>query len=365
MQMRMDIVPASSLPQAFSAQVSDMSAAGSGVGESELVPLTCSTMVEGSDLCLPSCAADASLDTGDVSFSSSSGVFVTSSLCLSQENLRQRDSLDLPFTKETSFKTPEQLSGALFPSSPDQSEQIEQMQTEKEEKAGLTPVALGSNISKEYGRERGADQLVVPADGSGRSWCMPASTRVQRAVGMRLTLALDYQLAGAEGSEARQAFEDTVRRDLAKASGLSRHSFRIRRISAGSIVLHMEIAPGPDEEERDAAEVEAELELQAAHADSLLRSGNLTHAITAIERDDGDSWGNSAAAPGDTILGFDDLDTFSAPASVVCFECVECGSPNEVGEGEREGVTPGRSPSALSRQDLPFPKPYPLNPYCL
>ncbi len=97
-----------------------------------------------------------------------------------------------------------------------------------------------------------------------------------------MTLGLDFGMAGSEGSDTREKFKRDVAQDLATASGLAAANFNIKHVSAGSIILDMEVLPDPL---APGAHLLAAKDLanQAADISSKLRSGKLTsHAIGVV-----------------------------------------------------------------------------------
>ena len=262
----------------------------------------------------------------DIEYAVGRDVKLASSLCMSLESSRSTEGLHLSYTRETVFKTPEQLGQAFFPTSP-----------EMHQPAGEAPKPVSSlqTHGAREGMRRGC--CVVPGSTLPAEWHSNDGSPVRfrskknRVVSMRLTLALDYEMAGVEGSKKRRNFEDAVLNDLAKASGLRASSFRIKCLLAGSIVMHMDIVPDPSDDRVDALEVQTELERQAIDAASALRSGTMTHAISNIERsDDDDTEDGGGFIQHSDLFDLDEIDSLSAPASVVHFICVECNSPNEV-----------------------------------
>jgi hypothetical protein len=97
-----------------------------------------------------------------------------------------------------------------------------------------------------------------------------------------MTLALDFSMAGIEGSDKREKFKRDVAEDLASASGLPPANFRIKDVSPGSIILDLEVmpdtlAPGTH------ILVAKDLAEQAANPSSALRSGKITSHATGVE----------------------------------------------------------------------------------
>jgi hypothetical protein len=108
-----------------------------------------------------------------------------------------------------------------------------------------------------------------------------------------ITIALDVQFhttAGKLGSRLRSAFEGTLKRDLAIASGWEEHghgglppsNFRVRMVAPGSVVADVEILADPLADMRDPWDVAADLQRQVRDPRSLLLSGILTKHTTSI-----------------------------------------------------------------------------------
>jgi hypothetical protein len=62
-------------------------------------------------------------------------------------------------------------------------------------------------------------------------------------VHLRITLGLDFSIAGSEGSDTREKFKRDVAQDLAAATDLFAANFRIEHVSAGSIILGVQVMP--------------------------------------------------------------------------------------------------------------------------
>ena len=58
-----------------------------------------------------------------------------------------------------------------------------------------------------------------------------------------MTLGMDFSMAGSEGSEKREKFKRDVAQDLAAATDLFAANFRIEHVSAGSIILGVQVMP--------------------------------------------------------------------------------------------------------------------------
>jgi hypothetical protein len=94
-----------------------------------------------------------------------------------------------------------------------------------------------------------------------------------------MTLGLDFSIAGSEGSETRDKFKRDVADDLATASGLPSASFNIKKVSAGSIIVDMQVMPDPLAPGTHLLAAK-DLANQAVDSSSKLRAGTITsHAI--------------------------------------------------------------------------------------
>jgi hypothetical protein len=82
-------------------------------------------------------------------------------------------------------------------------------------------------------------------------------------VDLRMTLGLDFSIAGSEGSDTREKFKRDVTQDLAAASDLPSANFRIEDVSAGPIILGV----------------------QAGDTSSKLRSGKITRHTHTLRVD--------------------------------------------------------------------------------
>ena len=100
-------------------------------------------------------------------------------------------------------------------------------------------------------------------------------------VHLKMALSMDFSEAGAEGSVERETFTRTVIEDLASASGMPPSSFCIKGLSAGSVVIEMEILQ--DSSGVLPADVASKLERQAADSSSALRSGKLTSKVKGMQ----------------------------------------------------------------------------------
>ena len=102
-------------------------------------------------------------------------------------------------------------------------------------------------------------------------------------VQLTMTLGMSFHKTGEEGSSKREAFKRDMANDLANASGLPAENFKITKLSAGSVVVHIDILPDPLGIAPAPSAVARDLEQQAADANSPLRSGKLTSQTKGIQ----------------------------------------------------------------------------------
>ena len=91
-----------------------------------------------------------------------------------------------------------------------------------------------------------------------------------------LTLDLDFSEAGEEGSAKRAALTRDVTDDLSRAAGVSAANFRVKKVSAGSVILDIDIAAGASMASPPPDAIASLLRAQAADPSSILRRGKLT-----------------------------------------------------------------------------------------
>ena len=102
-------------------------------------------------------------------------------------------------------------------------------------------------------------------------------------VQLTMTLGMSFHETGEEGSSKREAFKRDVAKDLANASGLPADNFKITKLSAGSVIVDMDILPDPLGIAPAPSAVARDLEKQAADPNSPLRSGKLTSQTKGIQ----------------------------------------------------------------------------------
>jgi len=102
-------------------------------------------------------------------------------------------------------------------------------------------------------------------------------------VQLTMTLGMTFHETGEEGSSKREAFKLDLANDLAKASGLPAENFKISKLSAGSVIVDLDILPDPLGIAPAPSVVARDLEKQAADPNSPLRSGKLTSQTKGIQ----------------------------------------------------------------------------------
>jgi hypothetical protein len=151
-----------------------------------------------------------------------------------------------------------------------------------------------------------------------------------------MTLGMSFQTTGEEGSSKREAFKRDVANDLARASSLPAENFKISKLSAGSVkrdlvsvkrdlsklsagsvIVDIDILPDPLGIAPAPFAVARDLEQQAADPNSPLRSGKLTSRTKGIqvlspqrERPGGSGGGGGGVLGQDSDSGFSS-DSFS------------------------------------------------------
>ena len=102
-------------------------------------------------------------------------------------------------------------------------------------------------------------------------------------VQLTMTLDIAFHETGEEGSAKREAFKRDMVDDLAKASGLPAENFNITMLSAGSVIVDLNIMPDPLGIAPAPSDIARDLEKQAADPTSPLRSGKLTSQTKGIQ----------------------------------------------------------------------------------
>ena len=107
------------------------------------------------------------------------------------------------------------------------------------------------------------------------------SSSIPPAVQLTSTLDMDISNAGEEGTKEREQFKRDVAADLAIASGAPPASFVIKKLSAGSVKVDMEIVAHPALT-RTTEDMALDVEKQASDSNSLFCTGKLTKLTTSI-----------------------------------------------------------------------------------
>jgi hypothetical protein len=100
-------------------------------------------------------------------------------------------------------------------------------------------------------------------------------------VQVTMTLDMDFSQAGEEGTEQREQFMRDVAADLAKALDAPLDSFVIKKLSAGSVKIDMEIVAHPGLT-RTPEDMALDMQKQASDNNSLLRAGKLTRQTKSM-----------------------------------------------------------------------------------
>jgi hypothetical protein len=103
------------------------------------------------------------------------------------------------------------------------------------------------------------------------------------SVQLTMTLGISFHEVGNVGSAKREAFKRDVADDLAKASGLPAENFKITKLSAGSVIVDIDIMPDPLGIASDPSTIARDLEKQVADPNSPLRLGKLTRQTKGIQ----------------------------------------------------------------------------------
>ncbi len=107
-------------------------------------------------------------------------------------------------------------------------------------------------------------------------------------VHFKMTLGLDFRIAGSEGSDEQEKFKLNVIQDLASASDLPSANFRIKEVSSGitrgytPIMVNVEVMPDPLAPGKHLLAAN-DLANQAVDASSKLRLGKVTSHTIEVE----------------------------------------------------------------------------------
>ncbi len=104
----------------------------------------------------------------------------------------------------------------------------------------------------------------------------------EKPVTMTMKLGMDFAKAGKECSPERAKFEQQLVADLAAASGEDPSTFKITKLSPGSVVVETEISKSASGKGADPIQVAKTLHKQAEDPNSPLRKGKLTSAVEDI-----------------------------------------------------------------------------------
>ena len=100
-------------------------------------------------------------------------------------------------------------------------------------------------------------------------------------VEMTVTLDMNFEAAGIEGTASREAFEKLFRQDLSNASGVPLKSIKIKRMAAGSLLVDV-LLEADSVTGADAYSAALDLKRQVRDTDSTLKTGGLTSSCVNI-----------------------------------------------------------------------------------
>jgi len=120
----------------------------------------------------------------------------------------------------------------------------------------------------------------IAAAGLAAAGLAGASCDAPCSVTSTIIMNKDFKEIGEEGSPERNSFENSLLDDLAYASGLCQDKFVIKSMSAGSVVVEVEITGDTADE---AAKAAKDLQQQACNPLSRLRHGAVTSYVTSIK----------------------------------------------------------------------------------
>jgi len=180
-------------------------------------------------------------------------------------------------------------------------EEAEQPEVSQEEQANNTEANAAAALLLQRTRTASAEHCNAAAPPHPpRSVTPPAAAAENAPVQLIMTLALDFSMAGGEGSDKREKFKCDVAQDLAGASGLPAANwcircirptgasglppanFRIKDVSPGSIIVDMQVMPDPLAPGTHLLAIK-DLAAQAVDPSSNLRSGKITSHATRVE----------------------------------------------------------------------------------
>jgi hypothetical protein len=109
-----------------------------------------------------------------------------------------------------------------------------------------------------------------------------AAATAHAVVSMTLKLGASSAV-GEEGSARRAVFKINLVADLARAAGIKKSFFEVKRVSAGSIVVDVDILSTPQGCSHTPLVVAADLEKQARDPSSILLAGALTAKLVSVD----------------------------------------------------------------------------------
>jgi predicted nucleic acid-binding Zn-ribbon protein len=132
---------------------------------------------------------------------------------------------------------------------------------------------------------------------------------------MEVTLDIEFDEAGEQGTSQRAEFQDALVADFAAAAGVPDAAFCIKKLSPGSIIVHARVLPGQLGSYDSASSVVSELEKQAADPASSLRAGKITSKVKGVVALTG--------TDGSSEIGADGFPSLRGGEMVACGKCEE------------------------------------------
>ena len=144
---------------------------------------------------------------------------------------------------------------------------------------------LSDSVSEDFLGDMHTPLAVTPVAGAATlEHADEESQVVNQAVTVRIVLNMHISESGEEGTYQRAKFKITLLRELAKASGIQKRFLHVKLISAGSIIVDVDICPDPnaDTDRHCPFYVATDLKKQAQDEQSQLRSGILMARLVSI-----------------------------------------------------------------------------------
>jgi hypothetical protein len=144
---------------------------------------------------------------------------------------------------------------------------------------------LSDSVSEDFVGDMHTPSAVTPVAGAATlEYADEESQEVNQAVTVRIVLNMHISESGEEGTYQRAKFKIRLLRELAKASGIQKRFLDVKLISAGSIIVDVDICPDPnaDTDRHCPFYVATDLKKQAQDEQSQLRSGILMARLVSI-----------------------------------------------------------------------------------